>query len=730
MATYYQLPHEVGQKRIVVASGANAGAVLQEAGEFPVGQAPMTESMPVVVPLEGTPLIISKYLEKPSEIKVDVLGNPRVDEALSLFNYTDDYAFRDDVYVTEIQGLNESGEDDEESAKWSQLERVAVDYSPLPIGSFRHDIARRGINVELAKASGGFQRARLSTRKRFRYQTGRVMRMSVCVQMSLAELPACEKLWGIGDSQDGFFFQIRAGGEGDDFRIIYRRSSGDGLLKEVVVPRSGFNHDPMDGTGYSGANIDFTKNCMYLVEWGWYGASSARFYAFVVDEQDGLPATVKQVPRGRWVLMHELLIPDSLDAPSLGTPVLPFTLEVSNTGYLVEPQFIFKYGLSVQVDGGESEKADVYGADLSNGRDIGPVIGGMAPSHFFPLFALRAKDFANGNILNTLQGLPKTLEMFANYGTELAVFRDAEFADLDEVGHLNGTLPDDDNGDFGLAESLLLAPGGDLVIITLLFPDGNNEPFQIIDDAVTEGVLVSPDGFVYADPFLLLTEPPEQLPLTLQDQYVATDMGTLEGNFVVKKTVSGKELTRLYIPPNKHSNVKLTSIYDLVREAITTEYDSKFDFPVVNEDYEVVNIASNGTITLDRKHTLEVGFRFVIGLRTFYVRTVAGEFTLTLSETRNGPLFNGFNGAGIAAPVFGRGFYDVVIDAAVASRARPIQQSVVCFAARRVEDGLLQTNLGEVNAQWMRASNCSTTNSYNVLSPVPEVRAFLNYGLR
>lgn len=726
MAPYYQLPHEVGQKRYVVPSGANAGTVLQEAGEFPVGQAPMEESIPVVVPLEGTPLIISKYLEKPSEVKVDLLGNPRAEQSLSLFNYTDDYAFRDDIYITELQGLNENGEDDEESAKWSQLEQVGVNYRPLPIGSFRHDVKRRGVNVELAKASGGFQRARLSTRKRFRYQTGRVMRMSVCVQMSLADLPACEKLWGIGDSQDGFFFQIRAAGEGDDFRIVYRRSSGDGLLKEVVVPRSEFNHDPMDGTGYSGANIDFTKNCMYLVEWGWYGASSARFYAFVVDEQEGLPATVKKVPRGRWVLMHELLIPDSLDSPSLGTPVLPFTVEISNTGYLVAPQFIFKYGLSVQVDGGESEKAEIHGADLSNGRDIGPVLGGNAPAHFFPLFAIRAKDFANGNILNTLQGLPKTLEMFANYGTELAVFRDAVFDDLDEVGHFNGTLPDDDNGDFGLAESLLLAPGGDLVVLTLLFPDGNNDAFQIIDDATLQGVLVTNDGFVYADPFNLLTEPPEQLPLTLQDKYVETDMGTLEGNFVVKKTVTGKELTRLYIPPNSHSNVNLTSIYDLVRESITTEYDSKFDFPVVNEDYEVVSISSAGVITLDRKHTLEVGFRFVVNNQTFYVHSVEGDFTLTISGTRGGAQIN----PPFQAPQYARGFYDVVLDAAVASRARPIQQSVIAFAARRVQDGLLTVDLGERNTEWMRATNCSTTNSYNVLSPVPEVRAFLNYGLR
>lgn len=730
MATIYQLPPEVGQKRYVVASGANAGTVLQEAGDFPAGQSTMASGIPAVVPLTGTPLIISKYLEKPTEIKNDLLGNARAEEALSLFNYTDDFDLRDDIYITEVQGIDESGEDNLESAKWSQLENVGINYSPLPVGTFRHDPARRGINIELAKASGGFQRARLSTRKRFRYQTGCVMRTSVCLQMSRAELPACEKLWGIGDSQDGFFFQIRAGGNGDDFRLVYRRSSGDGLVKEVIIPRSQFNHDTMDGTGLSRATIDFTKNCMYLVEWGWYGASSARFYAFVVDDQTALPESVKKVPRGRWVMMHEILIPDSLNAPSLGTPVLPFTIEISNSGYLVEPQFVMKYGLSVQVDGGESEKADVYGADLSNGRDIGPVLGGTAPSHFFPLFAIRAKDFANNNILNTLQGLPKTLEMFANYGAELAVLRDPEFDNLDEVGHFNGTLPNDDNGDFGLAESLLLAPGGDLVIITLLFPDGNDPAFQIIDDAITQGVLSTPDGFVYADPFNLLTEPPEQLPLSLQDRYAATDMGTLEGNFVVKKTVSGKELTRLYIPPSKHSSVKLTSIYDLVRESITTEYDSKFDFPAANEDYEIASIAGNGTITLDRKHSLEPGFRFVINNTTFYVRTVPGIFTLTLSTSRGGGLYNNYAADGIIVSDFGRGFYDVVIDNAVASRARPIDQSVVVFAARRVADALLTIDLGEKDAEWMRASACSTTNSYNVIVPAPEVRAFLNYGLR
>jgi hypothetical protein len=77
MATIYQLPPEVGQKRYVVASGANAGTVLQEAGEFPAGQSTMASGIPSVVPLTGTPLVISKYLEKPTEIKKDLLGNAR-----------------------------------------------------------------------------------------------------------------------------------------------------------------------------------------------------------------------------------------------------------------------------------------------------------------------------------------------------------------------------------------------------------------------------------------------------------------------------------------------------------------------------------------------------------------------------------------------------------------------------------------------------------------------------
>lgn len=692
---YYQLSHEVGQHQVAVTSGANTGTVLQEAGEFPTGQAVMASGIPVVVPRFENALPITTYLEKQSEVRTDLLGNPRAEYSLSLFNYTDDYAFRDDLYIAEVQGLNETGEGDVESAKWAQLENVGTNYDPVPTGYIQHDWNRKAVRLELAKAGGGFQRVRISTKKRFRYQTGKVVRSSVCLQMSLADLPACEKLWGMGDSLDGFFFQIKADGSGDNFRLMHRRASGDGLPKEVIVPRSEFNGDKLDGTGLSNAVIDFTKNCMYLIEWGWYGASSARFYAFVVDDGTELPITVKQVPRGRWVLMHEMLIPDSLNAPSLGTPALPFTIEISNSGYLVEPQYAIKYGLSLQIDGGEKQKADMHAADLTAGRDIGPILGGSTSCHYFPLFALRAKDFASNNILNTLQGLPKTLDLFANYATELTVFRDPVFGVMEEeVGHFNGTLPEDNGGNYGIAESLL---------------QGYDELGNIVN---------------------IGTEAPEELPLSVEDVYTATDMGTLEGNFVLKRTVSGKSLATYYVPPNKGRQVTMTPIYDLVREAITTEYDSKFDFPTNNENIKITNINGGGTVTLERKHTLEVGFRFVIDNTTFYVRTVPSNTTITLSTSRGGSLYNNFTADGIVAGMYGVAYYDLVINQAVASRARPIDQGAIVFAARRVVDALLVDTLDWEDAQWMKAYECSTTNSYNVVSPAPEVRAFLNYGLR
>ena len=694
--TYYQLPHEVGKKE-VKASGnvVNSGSTLQTKGDFPVGQDVMASGIPVVLPLSGGDVPIVLHKEKPTEIGKDILGNKKAQPTLSLFNITDDLAFRDDLYVAEVQGLNEVGVDGLESAKWGQTKDVLINYSPIPVGYIRHDFKRQAVKIELAKAEGGFQRVRIATKKRFRYQTGRTLRSSVCLQMSKAPLPACEKTWGIGDSLDGYFFRIKADGEGDNFMIVHRRSSGDGLAKETIIPRSSFNHDKLDGSGSTGATLDFTKNCMYMVEWGWYGASSARFYAFVVDEGEDIPDTIQGIPRARWVLVHEILIPDTLTSPSLGLPVLPFNIEITNNGYLTEPQFIIKYGLSLQIDGGETEKAEIYGADFTAGRDIGPCLGGSAPAQYYPLMLLRARDFADGGLLNIEQALPKTMTALANYPTELVVLRDAVFSNPEtDLGHFNGALVENTEGQYGFMEALLAGPDGS------------------------------------GDTILLTTEEPEYINLAVEEQYAFTDMQGIEGNFQNKQIVDGKRLGTFFLPKDKPADIDLTRIYDLVRESISAEYDSQFDFPVANENVEILSISEGGTLTLERRHTFEEGFRFNIGSKNLYVLSAPDEYSLTLSEERGGALYNDYATDNITAPVFGTGSYDLVIDEAVAPKGRVISQGLVAITARRVKDGLIIEDLGEKDAEWMRTYEVTTSNTYTVVSPAPEVRAYLHYGLR
>jgi len=120
----------------------------------------------------------------------------------------------------------------------------------------------------------------------------------------------------------------------------------------------------------------------------------------------------------------------------------------------------------------------------------------------------------------------------------------------------------------------------------------------------------------------------------------------------------------------------------------------------------------------------------VIGLTTYYIVATPSDTTIQLSTTKGGSVFTDFAGAGIAPGDFGTAYYDLVIDEAIASRARPIDQGAIVVAARRIDDALLVESLAEKDAEWMRLYNCQTTASYNVISPSPEVRLFLNYGLK
>lgn len=250
---------------------------------------------------------------------------------------------------------------------------------------------------------------KLQSKKVFRYQPGRISGFTFGTRNRVDPGSSAAKVeWGITNDTDEYMFQV----QGANFSII-RRSTvplSDDLLErmelqttdqietrkslaragsvpfyETRISRDRFNKDALLGNGPSGYVISFEQVTMYKVEFGWYGAIGAKFYAYI-------PVGNEEC---RWVLLHHLVIENGIDKPCLEDPNFRFTyrLDVENTATVSEPIYIYKYGSSCFIDGGDEGTLQVYSArsERKGFTDNSPVLG------------LLPKD----SILNR-DGVPKT----------------------------------------------------------------------------------------------------------------------------------------------------------------------------------------------------------------------------------------------------------------------------------------------------------------------------------
>lgn len=224
--------------------------------------------------------------------------------------------------------------------------------------------------------------AQLESKKVFRYQPGRISGFTFGIRAS-TDPGSFDNLieWGCANDTDEYMFQVK----GSRFNIIRRSviplpaanlermglTESDQVLKpvanpwrssvyaaesgetnasptelyETVIGRDLFNGDKLDGNGQSGHTISFEQVTMYKIEYSWYGAIGAKFYAYVpVDNGDA-----------RWVLIHTLVIENELGKPCLKDPFFKFryVLQLDDTSKLTYPQYIYKYGASYYIDGGD-----------------------------------------------------------------------------------------------------------------------------------------------------------------------------------------------------------------------------------------------------------------------------------------------------------------------------------------------------------------------------------------
>ena len=224
----------------------------------------------------------------------------------------------------------------------------------------------------------------LQSRQAFRYQPGRISGYTYGTRATLEQNEGDNTAeWGIFNDFDEYVFRR----EGANFYIVRRSvvqyeipllqelglADADGnifnefvktytktiagnnyIIQEIKISKEKFNGDSLNGNGPSGYLLTTDEITMYKIEFGWYGAIGLRLYAYIPIENG----------EARWVVVHTFVIENKLKEPSMGDPFFKFKYELrigSGQGPgLTQPQYLYKYGTSMYIDGGDEGTVSVY----------------------------------------------------------------------------------------------------------------------------------------------------------------------------------------------------------------------------------------------------------------------------------------------------------------------------------------------------------------------------------
>ncbi len=693
--TVYQLPEDVGRSEV-----RRNGEIVQREGTFPSGQKASRESIPITLPRENVIFpIIDNYRFK-TEVDRDLLGFPRVTTPYPFLEKDDQFELSEDDWIFDVSGINERPLDDStQSARWTQLSNCSAIYSPLPEGEVRYNGTSNSAQLILNNNFGGFQRCRIASKRRYRYQPGRIVRASIAVRLSTQETPiSVTRLYGVGDSTDGFFIEVQGDGEGDRLNVLYRNSAGNGLTFETRVPRSSWTGDKLDGTGQSKQTLDLSKTHMLLVEWGWYGASDVRFYFHLVDENQDLPTSITQIPRSRWILAHELILADTakrsdlfennqaFDVPSLRTPALPVLVEINNGGNLARSHFIERYGASILVDGGEDTRGKIKIIDAAIDNAVEPLVGGTFQGAGQSLATIRSRVLLNNaddkEVENFQLTAPTLLNITSTDLMELELWLDPEMITPSEVGHINGTLP---------------YKVGDYV-----------SPFNVVPQFILGYDSTGAE-------FILTQEEPTSERLTVSTAYESGDLFTVDVSFNDFRIVKSGRRVASFVVDAGGTSINLNKIFSGQREVLLTEYDTPTEFPAQSTSMSVESFNPlTGLITVNRAFPLRLyeGQRVQKGLVNYYVLSVDSVNTFKLKAAK---VDSTAVTSGIAVGDTLVAFYELDLASSVASKLRPIYRSELVILAKPFNATFTTYDPAvEYNAEWMQLVKTISSDTYQV----------------
>lgn len=275
----------------------------------------------------------------------------------------------------------------------------------------------------------------LQSKQTFRYQPGRISGFTFGARMKTNFNTSDNFIeWGCTNDSDQYVFQIK----GAEFNIVRRSTvrldnsvledqgidpnsqiqifpsqlENSNPLWETVISRDKFNGDSLDGNGPSGYIFSYENVTMFKIEFGWYGAIGAKFYAYIPFDNNG----------ARWVLLHTLIIENKLGKPCLQNPNFRFTyfLGITDKRNIFEPVYVYKYGSSYYIDGGDEGNPKIYSFS-SNEKEysiLTPSLGILPKNTILS----SNKDSPNKNIPNRKEIYPEKISVITNEFSEVSCY--------------------------------------------------------------------------------------------------------------------------------------------------------------------------------------------------------------------------------------------------------------------------------------------------------------------
>ena len=173
-------------------------------------------------------------------------------------------------------------------------------------GTVTHNTTTTQYCLNLTTASG--DKAVLQTRRQIQYNKGNAQEILVIYRP--ASIANRRERWGYFDENNGVFFELT----GTTGKVVIRTSTGGSPSDTLSFSQAQWD-DPLNGLGPSGKTIDWAKQTVFKIEFGWLSSRGVRFSVDV---------------GGTFVAVKTWLISNVLDVPFMASANLPIRFEAEN----------------------------------------------------------------------------------------------------------------------------------------------------------------------------------------------------------------------------------------------------------------------------------------------------------------------------------------------------------------------------------------------------------------